>query len=157
MKVFANEAETSFFKTDDFIKNLHEVEISSIETFLRGYALDSNILLGVKSWMVGRFDELIPGNPYLDDSKEPALHGEWLDIDFMDDLRLLDILVEISKFKHLDSDQLSEIKQSNVFNSVKSEMINDDCDEKWTISVWDDPRTLLIFITSDDIVSLEFR
>jgi hypothetical protein len=132
MKVFTDATETSFFKTDNHLKNLHEIEINSIEDFVFRYSLDSDILLGIKCWMVNRFDELLPGLPYTDLSDEPELYGEWLEIDFVKGMSYLDCLFEISKYESI-VDSMEKYQKSGIFESVEQEWINDN-DEKWTIT-----------------------
>ena len=151
MKVFTDTTETSFFSTDNHIKNLHEIEINTIKDFVFKYALDSHVLLGIKCWMVNRFDELLPGNPVLDDSDEPALHGEWLEIDFIKDMALLDILSEISMFENIGH-SMEDIKNSSVFQNVQHEWVNDDNDEKWTIKAWNDSRILEVIVDAEEDV-----
>jgi len=148
MKIFTDKIETSFFKTDEYVKNLHAIEVNSIEEFIN-YSLDPAILLGIESLMVGRFDELATGNPVLDSSDEPELHGEWIDIDFIADMKLLDILHEITKFSVIDFESLSE---SELFSVVES-WINDDEDQVFTISTQDDVRQLRIILrgNSDEL------
>jgi len=122
MKVFTDQIGTSFFKTDNYIKNLRAIEINSIKEFVSDYALDPYILLGVKDWMVGRFDELQSGLPQLDLSDEPSLHGNWLDIDFVKDFNQIDILCEIEKYVEIDSSFLEELKDSSVFLKRRQEV-----------------------------------
>lgn len=145
MKVFTDSTETSFFKTDYHLKNLHEIEINSIEDFIYRYSLRSKILLGMECWMVGRFDELLSGNPVVDASEEPALHGEWLEIDFVSDIPYIDILLEISKFENI-SYSMEDYKNSGIFQSMSHEWINDDNDEKWIIVARNDDRKLEVVI-----------
>ena len=153
MKIFTDKIETSFFKTDEYVKNLHAIEVNSIEEFIN-YSLDPAILLGIESLMVGRFDELATGNPVLDSSDEPELHGEWIDIDFIADMKLLDILHEITKFSVIDFESLSE---SELFSVVES-WINDDEDQVFTISTQGDARQLRIILRGNsDELDCEFE
>lgn len=153
MKIFADATETSFFNTDDHVKNLHEIEINSIEDFVFKHALDSDILLGIKCWMVNRFDELLPGYPSLDTSDEPELHGECIEIDFVAGMRYLDILLEIAKFEDI-SRSMIVYKSSGIFRSVQHEWINDDT-KKWTITPFNDPRKLVVIIDSEDNITVD--
>lgn len=153
MKVFADATETSFFKTDEHVKNLHSVEINSIEEFVFKYSLNAMILMGGKSWMVTRFDELKVGNPTINHSTdEPELHGECLDIDFIENINLLDILVEIQKYIAIDDEFLNELKESRVFTEMKSKWI-DDNKEEWLVTAWNDSRVLQIVIENDDVTT----
>lgn len=149
MKIYADSTETSFFKTDNHIKGLHEIEINTIEDFVYKYSLDSAILLDIKCWMVRRFDELLPGNPWLDRSDEPDLHGEWMEVDFVADMPYLDILVEIAKFEDITS-SMEDYKNSSVFQSIKHEWINDDTEERWVITALKDTRQLEVLIDAED-------
>jgi hypothetical protein len=151
MKVYADATETSFFKTNNHIKNLHEIEINNIEDFVYKFALDSAILLDIKCWMVSRFDELIVGNPNVSNSEEPELHGEWIEIDFITGLAYLDILQEIAKFENIGH-SMEDYKKSNIFQNVQQEYINDGNDEKWTIIAMGDDRKLEVIIDSEDSV-----
>jgi len=156
MKVFTDKTETSFFKTDNHVKNLHEIEIKSIKDFVLKYSLDPFVLLGGKSWMVTRFDELISGSPIVDLSDEPELHGEWLEVDFVNDMTLLDILFEINKYAEIDSLFLQELKESGVFRVMSQDWINDDEDERWSIAAWNDSRLLTIIINENNKVTVRF-
>lgn len=93
MKVYTNQTETVFFKTDDHVKNLHEIEINSIKDFVHRYSIDEMILLDVKDWMICRFDELKPGKQVVTSfDDEPELIGEvFTDFDFLEGFKLLDI------------------------------------------------------------------
>ena len=154
MKVFADKLETSFFKTDNHIKGLHQIEIKSIEDFVFRYSLDPTILLEAKAWMVVRFDELVPGNPSIDCSDEPELHGECLDIDFIANVQLLDILAEITNFVDIDGSFLEGVKESGVFIKMTESWVNDDEDHMWTISAYNDPRQLCIIINGDGTLTV---
>lgn len=149
MKVYTDATETSFFKTDNHVKNLHEIEINTIEDFVFKYALESDILLDMKCWMVKRFDELLPGNPTADESN---LHGEWVEIDFVANMSYLDILAEIAKYENI-SNSMDDYKNSGIFKSVEHEWINDGNNEKWTITAQNDSRKLEITIDAEDNVT----
>jgi hypothetical protein len=155
MKVFTDKLETSFFKTDNYIKGIHEIEIISIEDFVSRYSLDPMILIGAKAWMVTRFDELVAGNPSLDGSDEPELHGEWLDIDFINEIKLLDILHAITKLIVLDSMFFLHLKESGVFHEISESWMNDE-DQAWTFTAWKDARELCIILHGSGELTCHF-
>jgi len=153
MKVFADKTETAFFSTDKHVKNLHPVEITSIEDFIFRYSQSSDILLGLKCWMVGRFDELTAGSQVIDSSSdEPELIGECLNVDFVADMPLLDILATIAQYEDV-SYSLEDYKKANIFESVEDEWVNDDTDHQWTFKAWNDSRVLTLIVADDGSVS----
>lgn len=58
MQIFTNVEKTRFFKTDLCVKDLAPLEISSVREFF-DLGLDPLILLDLKSWAVGDFEELL--------------------------------------------------------------------------------------------------
>jgi len=152
MKLFTDITETSFFKTDNHIKNLHAIEINSIEEFVFKYSLDPMVLLGAKELSVQRFDELVS----VSSNNEPGLDACYMQIDFVSDMKLLDILVEISKYVRIDSDFMTDLKESCVFSSIEHDYINDDAAERWVITSLDDSRKLSIVIDENEESTLFF-
>ena len=152
MKIFTDKIETSFFKTDNYVKGLHAIEINSIVDFVLKYSFDPMILLGVNSLMVTRFDELVSGNPVVDNSDEPELHGEWVDIDFVADMNTLDILQEITEIADVDDDFLKALKSAGVISGLDTSWVDDD-NQIWIISAQNDTRQLRITDSDTELTS----
>ena len=158
MKVYTDISNTTYFKTDKYIKNLRAVHINSIREFLRDHSLDPMMLLGAKHWMVGRFDELFAGDFDVDSSDEPELIGECINIDFIpDDMQQLDVLAVCIICVGLpESCFLVELQEHRVFADVTREFDDDD-QEIWTIKSHSDDRVLKIIVDIDDKVTTRFE
>ena len=98
MIVYTDRTKSAFFKTDKYLKGLHPIEINTIKDFVYTYSIDHEILTCEQCWMVSRFDELVAGNPVLDPSDEPDIHGDWLEIDFIKGMTQPEIDTEIRKY-----------------------------------------------------------
>jgi len=157
MKVFTDKMETSFFNTNNYIKNLHSIEINSIKDFVYKYSIDPLVLLGSKEWMITRFDELKSGNTIIDTSDEPEILGKCLEVDFIAEMKTFDIFCEISKYVNIDDDFVAELRKCGVVTEIKQDWINDDEDEKFEITVQDDTRKMTVIIDCNDQAAVSFK
>lgn len=157
MKAFANFSLTALFKTDNYLKNLHEVEIDSIEQFVYKYNLDYTILLGINCLMVSRFDELVSGKPQLYGTEEPELAGEWVEIDFIADMKPLDILNEILELVQVDEDFYEALKGAPSFTKVTQTWQGEgEGEEVWLIESLNDPRALEVKLDEEGDQTMQF-
>ena len=150
MDLFTDRLETSFFKTDDHLKNLKPITINSIEDFVTKYSFDPMVLLGVKSLMVSRFDGIITINVIIDHSfDEPDIFGEYLEVDFIQDADHLDILFALVHYLSIDDYFLEHLKDSD-FPCKFDENFPDNNEHVWTISTIDCPERVLEIIIAED-------
>lgn len=154
MKVYTDCLRMSFFKTDKHIKNLKKIEINTVKDFVGTLSLDPLILLGINNWMVGRFDELTSGNPTVDLSDEPELHGEWLEIDFIKGTSNLDILVEISEYWAFGEREMELMLPA--FEIEAGDRVGVADLKRWIIKSGGDGRRLEVIVTQIDLVYLRF-
>lgn len=145
MKIFTDQTECFFFSTDNHLKNLKPIEINSIEDFVKKYSLDSMVLLGVKSLMVSRFDELIASELQLDSSfDEPELVGEVLEVDFIKTMSNVAILNEIAKHVLVDQYMLAELNDTDAFSNMTLTYEDEDSTQVWTLETFGNQDILVV-------------
>jgi hypothetical protein len=119
---------------DNYLKNLQSIEINSIEDFVKKHSLDPMILLGVKSLVVSRFDELITSELQLDSSfDEPELVGEVFDVDFIKSMSNAAILKEIADYVSVDEYMLAELNDTHAFSTIDLDWQDDNNTQIWTL------------------------
>ena len=92
MKIFTDKTETAFFLTDNYIKDLKSIEINSIAEFVARGSLDLRVLLGVGTYVMGRFDEL---QLDLCENFHPELSSRFLVIDFIIGMKPREVLADV--------------------------------------------------------------
>ena len=166
MKVYANKAETRFFKTDDHLKNLHAIEMNSVKGLIKDYGFCTHrALLCGNALVVTDFDEIKEVNLYDKravrdlsieglstdhDSRIEFFRKNSIYIDLIQKMEIIDIAHEVAllykdSYREMD-DYMDDIK-SQVWNDFSSEYRADDLEtivinKRLTIAINHDTETV---------------
>ena len=99
MKLFTNATKTRLFSTDNHVKNLHEIEISSVERAIKDWGhsiLDIHTLLDYNSLRTGDIDQVsaVSVIPTSIEPDESLYSDDVLTIDFTKDLSYAEIAAQ---------------------------------------------------------------